>query len=211
VKGSVEVPVPPPGRAASRRAHVEGLDDRSPPAPVLPEGQDVVGAVVARRDLVEHGRDLVRPLLQAGAGHVAMIAPIWRDARGALLTLRSMSTGPLPVQGLSLVARTVPLEDPGPLLALLPQDSPLAWVRRGEGVVGWGAATVVRTGGVQRFAEAGAAWAELTRHAVVRDEVGLPGTGPLAFGSFAFSPRSPAGGVLIVPEVVVGTAAGAGG
>jgi len=115
-----------------------------------------------------------------------------------------MSTGPLPVQGLSLVARTVPLEDPGPLLALLPQDSPLAWVRRGEGVVGWGAATVVRTGGVQRFAEAGAAWAELTRHAVVRDEVGLPGTGPLAFGSFAFSPRSPAGGVLIVPEVVVG-------
>ncbi len=115
-----------------------------------------------------------------------------------------MSTGPLPVQGLSLVARTVPLADPGPLLALLPQDGPLAWVRRGEGVVGWGAAAVVRTGGPQRFAEAGAAWAELTRHAVVRDEVGLPGTGPLAFGSFAFSPGSPSGGVLVVPEVVVG-------
>jgi menaquinone-specific isochorismate synthase len=71
-------------------------------------------------------------------------------------------------------------------------------------VVGWGAATVVRTSGDERFADAGAAWTDLTRHAVVRDEVGLPGTGPLAFGSFAFSPRSPAGGVLIVPEVVVG-------
>src|SRR5437763_8543013 len=103
-----------------------------------------------------------------------------------------------------LVARTVPLADPGPLLALLPPDAALAWVRRGEGLVGWGSAARIRTAGEGRFAAAEAAWDELTRHAVVRDEVGLPGTGPVAFGSFAFSPRSPAGGVLVVPEVVVG-------
>jgi menaquinone-specific isochorismate synthase len=109
-----------------------------------------------------------------------------------------------PRAGATLVARTVPLADPGPLLALLPRSGALAWVRRSEGLVGWGSAATVRTSGADRFAAAGAAWAELTRHAAVRDEVGLPGTGPVAFGSFAFSPRSPAGGVLVVPEVVVG-------
>src|ERR687886_1080981 len=113
-----------------------------------------------------------------------------------------------PRAGANLVARTVPLEDPGPLLALLPRDGALAWVRRGEGLVGWGSVATVRTSGADRFAAAGAAWAELTRHAAVRDEVGLPGTGPVAFGSFAFSPHSPAGGVLVVPEVVVGQRAG---
>src|SRR2546423_775751 len=103
-----------------------------------------------------------------------------------------------------LVARTVPLTDPGPLLALLPPAGALAWLRRGEGLVGWGSAATIPTTGTDRFADAEHAWARLTRHAVVRDEVGLPGTGPIAFGSFAFSPRSPAGGVLVVPEVVVG-------
>jgi menaquinone-specific isochorismate synthase len=109
-----------------------------------------------------------------------------------------------PRTGATLVARTVPLTDPGPLLALLPRSGALAWLRRGEGLVGWGSAATVRTSGADRFADAGAAWAEFTRHAAVRDEVGLPGTGPVAFGSFAFSPHSPAGGVLVVPEVVVG-------
>jgi menaquinone-specific isochorismate synthase len=103
-----------------------------------------------------------------------------------------------------VVARTVPLADPGPLLALLPRNGALAWLRRGEGLVGWGCVATIPTTGADRFADAERAWARLTRHAVVRDEVGLPGTGPVAFGSFAFSPRSPAGGVLVVPAVVVG-------
>ncbi|MGZ4602531.1 MAG: isochorismate synthase [Kineosporiaceae bacterium] len=110
--------------------------------------------------------------------------------------------------GAPLVARTVPLADPGPLLALLPAEGALAWVRRGEGLVGWGSAIRVHTPGPDRFTAAEDAWAELTRHAVVRDEVGLPGTGAVAFGSFAFSPHSAAGGVLVVPEVVVGHRAG---
>jgi menaquinone-specific isochorismate synthase len=110
--------------------------------------------------------------------------------------------------GAPLVARTVPLADPGPLLSLLPRDGALAWVRRGEGLVGWGCAARIETEGPARFDEAGLAWAELNRHAVVRDEVGLPGTGPVAFGSFAFSPGSRAGGVLVVPEVVVGARGG---
>ena len=103
-----------------------------------------------------------------------------------------------------LVTRTVPLTDPGPLLSLLPRSGPLAWLRRGEGLVGWGEALRIETAGEGRFADAERFWQELVSHAVVRDEVGLPGTGPVAFGSFAFSPRSAAGGVLVVPEVLVG-------
>jgi menaquinone-specific isochorismate synthase len=112
-----------------------------------------------------------------------------------------MSTAPLTVP---LVARTVPIPDPGPILRLLPRTGPLAWVRRREGLVGWGETLRIRTSGRHRFADAEAAWLDLVAHAVVRDEVGLPGTGPVAFGSFAFSPRSVAGGALVVPEVVVG-------
>ena len=110
--------------------------------------------------------------------------------------------------GAPLVARTVPLADPGPLLSLLPRAGALAWVRRGEGLVGWGSAARIEAEGPTRFEDAELAWAELNRHAVVRDEVGLPGTGPVAFGSFAFSPGSAAGGVLVVPEVVVGARGG---
>lgn len=112
-----------------------------------------------------------------------------------------MSTAPATAP---LVTRTVRLADPGPLLALLPKTDPLAWVRRGEGLVGWGRALRLRFAGPDRFAVAERAWQDLLRRTVVRDEVGLPGTGPVAFGSFAFSPRSAAGGVLVVPEVVIG-------
>ncbi len=105
---------------------------------------------------------------------------------------------------LPLVSRTVPLADPGPLLDLLPARSSLAWVRRGEGLVGWGEAMRVSSSGPDRFAAAQRAWSQTVGHSVIRDEVRLPGTGPVAFGSFAFSPDSAAGGVLVVPEVLVG-------
>ncbi len=120
-----------------------------------------------------------------------------------------------------LVVRTVPLDrltgaraaegdepDARDLLDLLPADSPLAWVRRGDGLVGWGEAARIETSGPSRFADADAAWRRIVEHAVVRDEVGLPGTGPVAFGSFAFDDASPAGGVLVVPRVVVGRRGG---
>ena len=87
-----------------------------------------------------------------------------------------------------LVVRTVRIEDAGPLLSLLP-DAPdaTAWVRRGEGLVGWGVAAVCRTSGPDRFADAKQWWAEHVRTAVVRDEVDQPGTGVVCFGSFGFA------------------------
>jgi menaquinone-specific isochorismate synthase len=103
-----------------------------------------------------------------------------------------------------LVVRTVRIEDAGPLLGLLPPETDvIAWVRRGEGLVGWGTAAVCRTSGPDRFADARTWWTGLTRTSVVRDEAGLPGTGLVCFGSFAFA-DDPGESVLVVPEVVVG-------
>lgn len=108
-----------------------------------------------------------------------------------------------------LVVRTTLLgtvldDDPAALLALLPRTAPLAWVRRGDGLVAWGEVARVVTTGPDRFADAEAAWARLRSRAVVRDDVDLPGTGPVAFGSFAFDERSGERSVLVVPRVVVG-------
>ncbi len=110
--------------------------------------------------------------------------------------------------GAPLVARTTEIADPGPLLALLPRpDNPrgvVSWVRRGEGMVGWGRALELAVAGADRFAVAQEWWRDVVAGAVVRDDVALPGTGPVAFGSVSYAAGSPSGAALVVPEVVVG-------
>jgi menaquinone-specific isochorismate synthase len=98
--------------------------------------------------------------------------------------------------------------DWGDLLARLPHSGSVAWVRRGDGLVGWGeAARISIPAGEDRFT-AGEKWlAEFFEDADVTDEVGLPGCGPVAFGSFTFDPTSD-GSVLVVPSVVIGRGAG---
>jgi menaquinone-specific isochorismate synthase len=117
-------------------------------------------------------------------------------------------TGAPRPHGSPIVARTVALDDPGALLSLLPDlGDPRAlssWVRRGEGLVGWGRALELTTHGRDRFAHAERWWREVVASAVVRDEVRLPGTGPITFGSISYAADSPAGATLVVPEVVVG-------
>ncbi len=103
-----------------------------------------------------------------------------------------------------LVVRTVPVPDPGDLIAMLPEPEALAWVRRGDGLVGWGtAAKITLAAGQDRFAT-GEKWLrEIFDAAQVIDEVAVPGTGPVAFGSFTFDPASD-GSVLVVPRTVLG-------
>ncbi|RFU39123.1 isochorismate synthase, partial [Actinomadura logoneensis] len=103
-----------------------------------------------------------------------------------------------------LVVRTTPVADPGDLLARLPHPTALAWVREGDGLVGWGeAARLELPGGHDRFAAADAWLREMFGSAEVDDPLGRPGTGPVAFGSFGFDPKS-ADSVLIVPRFVLG-------
>ena len=100
------------------------------------------------------------------------------------------------------------MTDWGDLLARLPHSGSVAWVRRGDGLAGWGeAARISIPAGEDRFT-AGEKWlTEFFEGADVTDEVGLPGCGPVAFGSFTFDPTSD-GSVLVVPSVVIGRGAG---
>src|SRR3954468_1395020 len=67
---------------------------------------------------------------------------------------------------------------------------------------GW-VAPPCHTGGPERFTDASRWWTEQAGTAVVRDEVGEPGSGLVCFGSFAFA-DDPGDSVLVVPEVVLG-------
>jgi menaquinone-specific isochorismate synthase len=90
------------------------------------------------------------------------------------------------------------------LIARLPHSESLAWVRHGEGLVGWGeAARLVLPDGEDRFTLAREWLASVFGTAEVTDPLQLPGTGPVAFGSFSFDAKV-GGSVLIVPRVVVG-------
>ncbi|MDD9205586.1 chorismate-binding protein, partial [Georgenia sp. 10Sc9-8] len=104
-----------------------------------------------------------------------------------------------------LTVRTTEVPDVGDLLAVLPAPSAtetFSWLRRGDGIVGWGTALRMSTGG--RILDADAAWSRAVTRMDVVDEVREPGTGAVAFGTFPFSPTSAGEGVLVVPEVVVG-------
>lgn len=109
-----------------------------------------------------------------------------------------------PGQPEQLAVHTVPVDDPDDLIAHLPDPSPLAWVRRGEGLVGWGEVARIRVGpGTDRFLRAEHELRSLLAGAAVVDDVGVPGSGPVAFGSFTFDPLA-RGSVLVVPRVVLG-------
>jgi menaquinone-specific isochorismate synthase len=103
------------------------------------------------------------------------------------------------------VVRTVglDLDAATALVELLPADGPVTWLRRGQGLVGWGRAAGIRTRGATRFSDAGKWWSETTAAAVVRDEVNEPGSGLVCFGSFAFADE-PGDSLLVVPEIIVG-------
>ncbi|MGP3965363.1 isochorismate synthase [Nonomuraea sp. 3N208] len=106
------------------------------------------------------------------------------------------TTRPLPV-------RTALVGDPGDLLTSLPRTAPYAWIRNGEGLVGWGqAARVAVPPGPGRFAWARQWLADVFGDAHVDNAVRTPGSGPVAFGSFTFDEDAD-GSVLVVPQTVL--------
>ncbi|XTR53196.1 isochorismate synthase [Pseudarthrobacter sp. So.54] len=102
---------------------------------------------------------------------------------------------------------TVPLDAgafPGGLPSLLVRDDLLYWTRREAGLVGFGEVARFTATGPDRFLEADIWWRHLVLEAEIQDSVEWPGTGPVAFGSFAFSKASAHASRLVVPEIVVG-------
>jgi len=105
------------------------------------------------------------------------------------------------------IVRTRPIDDPEALLALLPNDHPSAWVRDGEGLVGWGVAAELQVRGFERFSRTQRWWNSWCQAATVDDTVAVPGSGPVAFGSFTFDPDAWSS-IVIVPKVIVGRRGG---
>ncbi|MGX5697096.1 isochorismate synthase [Agromyces soli] len=103
-----------------------------------------------------------------------------------------------------LIVRTFAVDETEPLIPRTDPRNPLVWLRRGEGVVGLGEVLRIETTGSRRIEDAAAAWTSLAAEADIDDRVGLPGTGLVAFGAFAFAAHSAATSVLIVPELILG-------
>ncbi|MFE6256222.1 isochorismate synthase MenF [Agromyces sp. NPDC057865] len=103
-----------------------------------------------------------------------------------------------------LVVRTEPVDELAPLIQRADPRHPLLWMRRGEGIVGLGETLRIETSGSDRVVDAAAAWTSLAADADIDDRVGLPGTGLVAFGAFAFADESESTSVLVVPELVLG-------
>ncbi|MHC6222028.1 isochorismate synthase [Arthrobacter sp. MMS24-S77] len=102
---------------------------------------------------------------------------------------------------------TVPLDvdsSSGGLPSFLVRDDVLCWSRRENGLVGFGELARFTATGPDRFLEADIWWRHLVIEADITDPLEIPGTGPVAFGSFAFSKTSAFESRLILPEIVVG-------
>jgi menaquinone-specific isochorismate synthase len=108
----------------------------------------------------------------------------------------------------ALTVETIAIADPGPLVTILDREHPLLWRRRGFGIAGHGVAARFEFSGERRMTDAAATWRAVVAAATITDPLALPGTGLVAFGSFAFSPGSERSSVLIVPSVVIGRAEG---
>ncbi|MFD1213223.1 isochorismate synthase [Arthrobacter sp. GCM10027362] len=115
---------------------------------------------------------------------------------------------PGPLRGITIPWSALP--DASGLLDYLVRDDVLCWVRRDGGLVGFGEAARFSASGPGRFREAAAWWRSATAAARIENQVGGPGTGAVAFGSFAFSWTSRQESRLIVPSVLVGLDGGRG-
>jgi len=103
-----------------------------------------------------------------------------------------------------LAAETAPINGLRHLLPFVEPHKPLIWIRDEEELAGIGSCLRLEFSGPTRFTDAAAHWRTIAAEARVADQIGVPGTGLVAFGTFAFSDRSREQSVLIIPEIVLG-------
>jgi len=99
-----------------------------------------------------------------------------------------------------------PVADPGPLDELPLAPPSCLWIRGGDGIIGWGSVATAVFTGMDRFAAAARLFAGVVTTGVC-STTGMPGTGPVLFGAFAFDAASPAS-VAVVPAVTLRRANG---
>lgn len=115
-------------------------------------------------------------------------------------------TEPLSLPRLTATTREI---DPVDALEFADPSSPVAWTRRGDGLVAAGPDLLhIDVGEDGRIAAIADLWRAIAQSVDVDDEVGVPGTGLVGFGAFAFDESSARPSTLIVPTTIVGRRAG---
>ncbi len=91
-----------------------------------------------------------------------------------------------------------------PLLSSISTSAELstAWIRSGDGLVGFGIYKKFEVVGTDRFKKAREWWSTEVANFSIHNNVHGSGTGPILFASFAFDEDQPS--VLIIPQIVVG-------
>ncbi len=91
-----------------------------------------------------------------------------------------------------------------PLLSSISTSAELstAWIRSGDGLVGFGVYKKFEVVGTDRFKKAREWWSTEVANFSIHNNVHGSGTGPILFASFAFDEDQPS--VLIIPQIVVG-------
>ena len=91
-----------------------------------------------------------------------------------------------------------------PLLSSISTSAELstAWIRSGDGLVGFGEYKKFEVVGADRFKKAREWWSTEVANFSIHNNVHGSGTGPILFTSFAFDENQPS--VLIIPQIVIG-------
>ncbi|MEX2553884.1 MAG: isochorismate synthase [Actinomycetota bacterium] len=107
-----------------------------------------------------------------------------------------------------LSSTTVKLDEAPDLGALLPSEGGVIWLAEATSLVASGPCLRIEVGaGAGRFERAAELFRQLLEGAEIRDEVDLPGTGPVLFGSWTFDPDAE-GSVVLIPSLVFGSSEG---
>jgi len=79
-----------------------------------------------------------------------------------------------------------------------------SFLHQNQGLIGWGEAHLLSATGANRIESLDSQWREIVSTAEITDEVNLPGSGLIAFGSIAFADQSNSESVLVIPRLIVG-------
>ena len=79
-----------------------------------------------------------------------------------------------------------------------------AFLHQNQGLIGWGEAQRITARGPNRITELDANWRQIVAQATIEDQVNLPGSGLIAFGSIAFADQSNSESVLVIPQLIIG-------
>jgi menaquinone-specific isochorismate synthase len=82
------------------------------------------------------------------------------------------------------------------------KDLSTAWIRSGDGLIGFGVYKELEISGPERFTLARNWWDKEVANFTIKNNVHSGGTGPILFTSFAFDENEPS--KLIIPQIVIG-------